>query len=132
MARITSADDAARAVLNLIRGVSGDHVGTAGGKRIKSSAVRKRRQGGASGADSGGGNGFITPLTQAWSLIRGGTGGALVELPIGLEGQVLAVVGGELVWTYVTSLGVPVNYITFMDGLTEYDVTDADDVPLWA
>lgn len=153
MSRITTADDAARAVLNLIRGMGGDRISTSGGKRQRKTSVKKRRRGGGSGRrgaggaelrgshdDEGGGSigggiaedmGFVTPMTQQWSLIRGGLGGAMVELPLGAEGQVLAVVGGKLAWSYPSQLGIPANYITFVDGATEYDVTDASGVQLW-
>lgn len=139
-----SADDAARAVLNLIRGIGGEHVGTAGGRRrSKRSGVKTRSKSfdssgsdpdedNAGGNDGDGVDDNNNPMTAEWDMIRGGIAGAPVRLPIGAEGTVLAVVDGQLAWVYLTELGAPVAYITFMDGLTEYDVTDASDVPLWA
>lgn len=143
MPRLGTADDAARSVLNLIRGMSGEHVTTRGGTRhgarTRKSAIKKKQLSSGSVASGGGttdggsGSGtFTSPLTAAWSLIRGGLGGSLVELPLGPEGTVLASRGGKLEWVYLADLGVPVSYLTFMDGETEYDLTDASGVPIWA
>lgn len=140
MPRIGTADDAARSVLDLIRGMSGEHPRTRGGTRKggnkRKSAVKRQQVASGSlptdGGSSGGGGTFTSPLTAAWSLIRGGSGGAMVELPLGPEGSVLASIGGRLQWVYPSTLGVPVDYVTVMDGLTEYDVTDENGVALWA
>lgn len=139
-------DDAVRAVLNLIRSIGGEHVGTTGGKRgSRRSSVKTRSKSAGAGtdpdSDDAGGNddgqgnageSFGNPMTTEWDLMRGGTGGAAVRLALGPEGTVLASIGGQLAWVYPTALGVPVEFLTYLDGMTEYDVTDGDDVPLWA
>lgn len=140
-------DDAVRAVFNLFRSLSGDHVGTTGGKRnSRKTSVKTRAKsadtsgtdpdtddlGGNDDGEGNAGQAFGNPMRAMWDLIRGGTGGAAVRLPVGLEGQVLAVKDGRVAWVYPSDVGVPVSYITYMDGMTEYDVTDASDVPLWA
>lgn len=52
---------------------------------------------------TGSGGGIENPLSAAWDIFVGGLAGAPGRLPIGTEGQVLTVVGGELV--YVTPTG---------------------------
>lgn len=141
MPRKTSSDDVVKGILELVRGtVIGAH------PRIRGS-FRKRRSmhsgkggnntlGGPGGGFGGGGDGASSsptnPMRNPGSLIVGGIAGTMQELPIGPNGSVLAVVNGVVMWTDPVHLGAAPSYLTYLDGMTSYDLTDDDLVPIWA
>jgi hypothetical protein len=89
-----TADDIARRMLRLMR------INTLPPKLVKGSTVGGTTSGGGS---SGGGSGFANPMTAVGDVIRGGTDGAAVRLPIGSAGQVLTVVSGKPAWSVAGS-----------------------------